>query len=186
MNLSLLCNGARMFAGYANNEITAGIPWDIFVEIVNGLKSETITAALCGCIMDDLPKHVIDTFLGMGLNKSTDHLFGKFNGERVRLYTLKSDDGTIDRLALHIPIKLPTEEDAIKAEELAGSYLEKPILFGRRDNWLDVVSVLDLDESINRAVMRGEKFKSLLQDGIETFGETVTKLKRKYKIAAIV
>ncbi|HID28313.1 MAG TPA: hypothetical protein EYP22_10980, partial [Methanosarcinales archaeon] len=59
VNLSLLCSGARMFSEYKNDEIVIGFPFEEFVAIAESTEQKEITSALCGCIMDDLPNHVI-------------------------------------------------------------------------------------------------------------------------------
>ena len=55
VNLSLLCNGARMFSGYRDDEIVMGFPLDDFIRISESTEEKEITNALCGCIMDDIP-----------------------------------------------------------------------------------------------------------------------------------
>ncbi len=48
-----------------------------------------------------------------------------------------------------------------------------------RDNWVDIVLLIELGESINRAAMRGEKFNALVKSGIEVMLEHIGKFRRK-------
>ncbi|MCL7475534.1 MAG: DUF169 domain-containing protein [Methanosarcinales archaeon] len=179
VNLSLLCAGARMFGGYEKDEIAVGFPMQEFEVLAEGLTRDEITAALCGCLMDDLPSKVIDTILGLGFVKGTDHFTGRFGNEIVRFYTPKDTKGKITSVTLHVPVKFKDAEAAMSALDVAAEVFEDPMLFGQRDNWIDVALPVDLGESINRAVMRGEKFNSLVKKGIEVMLTHIGRFKRK-------
>lgn len=178
-NLSMLCSGSRMFAGYRDDEMTLGFPLEEFIRIAEATEQEEITSALCGCIMDDLPAHVVALVEEIGFGKGTDHFFGRFGEEIVRLYTPKDEEGRTTRLTLHVPIKYGDSDAARRAEEAAANLLQSPVLHRVRDNWLDVAVVIDLEESLNRAAMRREKFKSLLTGGIDAVLDLVQRIKRK-------
>lgn len=182
VNLSLLCAGARMFGGYEKDEIAVGFPIEEFETLAEGLTRQEITAALCGCLMDDLPVKVIDTILGAGFIKGTDHFSGRFGEEIVRLFTPKDEKGKITSLTLHVPVKFRDGEAAEAALKMAAEIFEDPMMFARRDNWIDVALLLEMDESINRAVMRGDKFNSLVKQGIDVLLTHVGRFKRKSQL----
>ena len=179
VNLSLLCNGARMFSGYRDDEIVMGFPLDDFIRIAESTEEKEITSALCGCIMDDIPAGAVAAIEKAGFGKGTDQFFGRFGSEIVRLYTPKEKDGKITSLTLHVPVKFKDNETASKANEKAKEILEKPLLHRVRDNWVDIALPLDLGETLNRASMRGEKFEAIVRGGIDTILKEVEKVKRK-------
>jgi uncharacterized protein (DUF169 family) len=179
VNLSLLCNGARMFSGYRDDEVVMGFPLDDFVRVAKSTEEKEITSALCGCMMDDIPAGAVSAIEKIGFGKGTDQFFGRFGTEIVRLYTPKEKDGKIISLTLHIPVKFKDVETASKANEKAGEIFEKPMLHRVRDNWVDIALPLDLGETLNRASMRGEKFEALVRSGIDTILNEAEKLKRK-------
>ncbi len=179
VNLSLLCNGARMFSGYRDDEIVMGFPLDDFIRLAESTEEKEITSALCGCIMDDIPAGAVAAIEKIGFGKGTDQFFGRFGNEIVRLYTPKEKDGKITSLTLHVPVKFKDNETASKVNEKAKEILEKPLLHRVRDNWIDIALPLDLGETLNRASMRGERFEAIVRGGIETILKEVEKVKRK-------
>jgi hypothetical protein len=179
VNLSLLCNGARMFSGYRDDEIVMGFPLDDFIRLAESTEEKEITNALCGCIMDDIPAGAVAAIEKVGFGKGTDQFFGRFGSEIVRLYTPKEKDGKITSLTLHVPVKFKDNETASKVDEKAKDILEKPLLHRVRDNWVDIALPLDLGETLNRASMRGEKFEAIVRGGIEMILKEVEKVKRK-------
>lgn len=179
VNLSLLCNGARMFSGYRDDEIVMGFPPDDFVRISESTEEKEITSALCGCIMDDIPAGAVSAIEKIGFGKGTDQFFGRFGNEIVRLYTPKEKDGKITSLTLHIPVKFKDSGTASSASEKIKGMLEKPLLHRVRDNWIDIALPLDLGETLNRASMRKEKFEALVRSGIDTILKETEKIKRK-------
>ncbi len=179
VNLSLLCDGARMFSGYRDDEVVMGFPIEDFIRISESTEEKEITSALCGCIMDDIPKNAVDAIEKMGFGKSTDHFFGRFGKEILRLYTPKDEGGRITSLTLHVPVKYKDKETALKADEKAREVLQLPLLHRVRDNWIDIALPLELGESLARASMRGEKFEALIKSGIDTILKEVEKLRRK-------
>ncbi len=178
-NLSLLCNGARMFSGYRDDEIVMGFPLDDFIRIAESTEEKEITSALCGCIMDDIPAGAVSAIEKIGFGKGTDQFFGRFGEEIVRLYTPKDNDGKITSLTLHVPVKFKNSETAARVNEKARELLQMPVLHRVRDNWVDIALLLELGETLNRASMRGEKFERIIKSGIETILKEVEKVKRK-------
>lgn len=130
VNLSLLCNGARMFSGYRDDEIVMGFPLEDFIRIAESTEEKEITSALCGCIMDDIPAGAVSAIEKIGFGKGTDQFFGRFGAEIVRLYTPKAKDGKITSLTLHVPVKFKDNETASKANEKAGKSLRSPCFTG--------------------------------------------------------
>ena len=179
VNMSLLCNGARMFSGYRDDEIVMGFPLDDFVHIAESTEEKEITNALCGCIMDDIPANAVSAIEKIGFGKGTDQFFGRFGPEIVRLYTPKDKEGKITSLTLHVPVKFRDNETASKVNKIAQEFLQYPLLHRVRDNWVDIALPVELGESLNRASMRGEKFDSLINGGIDTLLKEVEKVKRK-------
>jgi len=167
-NLSLLCNGARIFSGYRDDEMVLGIPYPMFREFTSLVSEERVAEAMCGCIMDDLPGQVIGALLSMGFTKGTDHFVGRFEGEIVRLYTPKNPRGRIDSLSLHLPLNLGSAEAARRAETAADWPDGAPLAAAAREAWLDVTLRLDLNEPLNCAVARGETFRALVMEGIRS------------------
>lgn len=178
VNLSLLCNGARMFAGYRDDEIVIGFPLEAFKKIAEATEEEEITSALCGCIMDDLPKHAVEAIEKIGFGKGTDQFFGRFNGQIIRLYTPKDKKGKITTLTLYLPVRLKDRETAARVDSIAMETLGKPILHRARENWLDIALPLELGESLSKASMRGEKFEAIVKNGIDLIIREAEKVKR--------
>ncbi|MBE0522396.1 MAG: DUF169 domain-containing protein [Candidatus Methanoperedenaceae archaeon] len=179
VNLSLLCNGARMFSGYSDDELVMGFPVEDFIRISESTEEKEIISALCGCIMDDIPKNAVTAIENIGFGKGTDHFFGRFGDEIVRLYTPKDGDGKITSLTLHVPVKFKDCETAERANERSREILQLPVLHRVRDNWMDIALPLELGESLNRACMRGDKFDALIRSGIDAVLKEVEKVRRK-------
>ncbi|WP_135612661.1 DUF169 domain-containing protein [Methanococcoides sp. AM1] len=179
VNLSLLCAGARMFSDYRNDEIVFGFPMGAFVELTESLKEESITKALCGCLMDDLPARLVDAILALGFTKGTDHFIGRFGDEIVRLYIPKDESGKSSSVTLHVPVKFKDANAAKASEEVATDLFEEPMNYRLRDNWVDSILLIDLHEPIRRAAMKPEKFNALVNNGIEAMLDRVAKFKRK-------
>ena len=76
-------------------------------------------------------------------------------------------------------MKLKDIDAAKHANEVAPGLFEEPMFYPTRDNWVDIVLLIELGESINRAAMRGEKFNALVKSGIEVMLEHIGKFRRK-------
>jgi uncharacterized protein (DUF169 family) len=181
VNLSLLCGGARIFGGFKDDEIALGLPFKDFAELVRSLKEKAVTAALCGCILDNLPKNAIEELEKLGFSKATDHFFGRFNGEIVRLYTPKDEKGKITAVALHIPVKIPAPKVPATLEA-AGALLQNPFLYQQREDWMDILLPVELGERLSKAAMNGEKFKAILRQSIDVITREAKKLRRRLSI----
>ncbi|MEM2934496.1 MAG: DUF169 domain-containing protein [Methanocellales archaeon] len=173
MNISLLCGGARIFGGFKADELAMGLPFGEFKELVLSLREKNITSALCGCLIDDLPRNAIEELEKIGFHKATDHFFGRFNGEIVRLYASKDERGKITAITLHIPVKIAEEEKMQKSLES----LQSPFLYQRRENWIDLALPIELGESLSRAAMKSEKFKTILSQNIDLILKEAKKLR---------
>ena len=179
VNMSLLCNGARMFSGYRDDEIVMGFPLDDFIRISESTEEKEITSALCGCIMDDIPANAVAAIEKIGFGKGTDQFFGRFGEEIIRLYTPKDKEGKITSLTLHVPVKFKDDATARVVNEKVHEFLQPPVLHRVRDNWVDIALPLDLGETLNRASLKGNKFEALVKGCIDTLLKEVEKVKRK-------
>ncbi len=56
-----------------------------------------------------------------------------------------------------MPVKFKDVDAAKHANEVASGLFEEPMFYLTRDNWVDIVLLIELGESINRAAMRGRK-----------------------------
>ncbi|MFQ5888259.1 MAG: DUF169 domain-containing protein, partial [Candidatus Hydrothermarchaeales archaeon] len=88
-NLTLLCRGSRIFAGYADGEVIFGaLPetFKVLEERAVALDKACGTGgALCGCQVTDISPRIITTFKKLDFEKGTDYFFGKVNGKNVRV-----------------------------------------------------------------------------------------------------
>ncbi len=136
-NISFLCPGAREIGGYKREEIVIGFPYEIFARMEEAIRREEIKA-LCGCLMDDLPKDLIEKFEAMGFDKATDHFMGFYNGKSVKLYIFKGEKNT---LGIFTSVKFKSDEEARgAAESYSGGCVAIP-----RENWVEVTKIVDLD-----------------------------------------
>jgi uncharacterized protein (DUF169 family) len=145
-NLTMLCGGARMFAGYKDSELIMGAPPVLFEELSKRIEGVSKTcAALCGCRTSDLSPRIIESFKKMGFEKGTDYFFGKVDGINVRVYLNKDGQGRIRYITVHLPIK----DAEVKAK--------KPVIVKKRGNWTDVAMTFSVGESIDLNTGRGLK-----------------------------
>lgn len=136
-NVSFLCPGAREFGGYRKDEIVIGFPHDTFKRIELAIKRQEIKS-LCGCLMDDLPKDLIEKFESMGFDKATDHFMGFVNGKSVKLYIFKGDSNS---LGVFTSVKFRNESEAERvAERYEGEFIAIP-----RENWVELSKIVDID-----------------------------------------
>lgn len=143
-NVSFLCEGAREYGGYAKDEIVIGFPAEVFRKMDEAIAKEQIRA-LCGCLMDDLPKRVIEKFEGMGFDKATDHFMGMHNGKVVKLYVMKGEK--LSGVAVFTSVKFRSEDEVEKVVE---SYKGSCLLY-HRENWVDVSKIIEFDD-LERAI----------------------------------
>jgi len=168
-NLTLLCGGARTLGGYKEDELAVGMPFNLFIKLVESLAEPKLATALCGCLMDDIPGHVKDAFVGMGFDKGTDHFYGEFEGKTLRLYINRDKRGLITALTAYCPLKLGSEQEAQRAENIA-----EPMLTGegtaiQRENWLDLILTAEFAEGLERAALDREKFGNAIKQILTRF-----------------
>ncbi len=157
-NVTFLCQGARKHGGYKFDEVVIGFPFEIFKLFENEIRKNRIKS-LCGCLMDDLPRHIVERFEKLGFDKATDHFIGMFNGKIIRLYILKGEK--LYGVAIFTSIKCKDEKEA---ERIIKNYKGDLILV-RRENWIDVSKTLEY-ENFEEDVLRDE-FERELKNTID-------------------
>lgn len=178
-NLTLLCGGARSIAGYGPQEIAMGIPFDQFIKLVDTLAEPTLTAALCGCVMDEIPKHVKEAFIDLGFDKGTDHFYGDFNGKVFRFYLNKNGKGLINTLTIHYPIKFKSENYAKESVDLAKkliSELGRESIAFQRENWIDLVVTVEFPDGLEKLALDSKKFGEAVSSVLNRFAEAIDKI----------
>ncbi len=171
-NVTFLCNGARRYGGYKNDEVVIGIPYKIFKKFEREI-SRLVVKSMCGCLMDDLPKYVVERFEKLGFDKATDHFIGIFNGKIIKIYVLKGEK--IYGIAVILSIKFKDERTA---EKVISKY-DGNFILNRRENWIDISKVLEfenfeeyvlkkefeekLDEEIKSLILESKKIKALAE-----------------------
>lgn len=178
-NLTLLCGGARDIAGYQENELAMGIPFEQFVKLVNQLEEPTLATALCGCRMDEIPKHLKEAFAEIGFDKGTDHFYGDFNGKVFRLYLNKDERGLLTTATVHYPMKFRSEQEAQKSVTatkrlLAG--LRGESVVATRENWLDMILTVSFPGGLDKLALDREKFKKSISEILDAFAAVVDKV----------
>jgi uncharacterized protein (DUF169 family) len=169
-NLSFLCEGARIYAGYGDEEVVAGFPEDIFRKMSEAIVRGKVKA-LCGCLMDDLPEHVKRKLENMGFDKATDHFTGFFNGKVVKLYIFKNK--IANRIGVFTSVKFKGEEEA----ESAISNFNGDFSVLKRENWVELSKIIQLSDDISRAV-RNPEFDKVLRMELEKIVSAAKKLKK--------
>lgn len=178
-NLTLLCGGARSIAGYGENELAIGIPFDQFVKLVDLLVEPTLAAALCGCIMDEIPKHLKEAFVGLGFDKGTDHFYGDFEGKVFRFYLNKDEGGLMAAATIHYPLKFKSEQEAQKSvgvakELLAGLGGESTVI--PRENWLDMILTVKFPDGLEKVALDRKLFEETISGILAGFVRVVDKV----------
>lgn len=153
-NLTLLCRGSRMFAGYADSEVIFGALPETYKDINERAEALDKTCgtggALCGCQVTDISPRIISTFKKLDFEKGTDYFFGKINGKNVRIYLNKDFQGKLDYMTVHLPIKGDVR-------------VKPPFVKSTRGKWTDVSVVVRLDE-IGVELNTGKGLAELLED----------------------
>ena len=179
-NFSLLCDGCRTFSGYRPDEVAIGMPYSVFAELAKGIREDRIIRALCGCIMDDLPKNAVKTITEMGFDKATDHFMGYAGKHIIRMYAIKNERGRIEELTLYLPLKFRDEDEARRMYERAGEHFSEPYMVRLRENWLDIVLPVELFAPLQRVVQDREKFENIINSAIDTLITKVEEFRKKY------
>ncbi|MFN3309950.1 MAG: DUF169 domain-containing protein [Anaerolineales bacterium] len=178
-NLTLLCGGARDLAGYKHDELAMGIPFDQFVKLVEQLEEPTLITALCGCRMDEIPKHVEDAFAKIGFDKGTDHFYGDFGGRVFRLYLNKDEHGLLTTATIHYPMKFSSEDEARKSVAKAKALLTGlggESLAVARETWLDLVLTVGIPDGLEKLALDEEKFRKSLTEILNAFIKILTEI----------
>lgn len=177
-NLTLLCGGARGIAEYNENELAIGIPFNQFIKLVDLLVEPTLAAALCGCIMDEIPKHLKEAFVNLGFDKGTDHFYGEFKGKVFRFYLNKDERGLMTAATVHYPLKFKSEQDAQKLVEVAKKLLEglgeNTVL--TRENWLDLILTFKFPDGLEKIALDKKRFEEMISGTLTGFVEAVNKV----------
>jgi uncharacterized protein (DUF169 family) len=159
-NVSFLCQGARIFGNFKQNEIILGITKSQFDEPVKRIENLLKTGgSLCGCQVSDIPLEIIKSFKTIGFEKAADYFFGKIDNQQVRIYLNKDDKGRFKYLTLYLPIKGLDKKVEVSP----------PFQVRMRGNWTDIYGVFD-PETIGISLYTG---KNMLQ----VFTELVKKVK---------
>jgi hypothetical protein len=178
-NLTLLCGGARGLAGYAENELALGIPFKDFDKLVDALVEKTVTSALCGCLMDEIPRHLKEAFVELGFSKGTDHFYGDFDGKVFRFYLNKDERGLMTAATIHYPMKFKSEQEAGRSVEVAKQFLGE--LRGEsavvpRENWLDLILTVKFPEGLEKLALDRGNFKKALLGILTEFSSAIDKI----------
>lgn len=153
-NVSFFCNGARMFAGFRDNEVIIGMPYETALELAEKIEALSRTCgALCGCLTSDIPPQILQNFKNIGFEKGTDYFFGKVNKNNVRIYLNKDLQGRYDYITFHVPVK-----GEVKAE--------KPFEVRKRGKWSDIVGVFEIEE-IGIDLYSGENLEDTIKDVVK-------------------
>lgn len=132
-NISMLCNGARMFGGFSKNDMVVGMPYSIMIDLAEKIKSLTKSGgALCGCQVTDIPADIIRSFKEIGFKKGTDYFFGKIKGHNVRIYLNKDSQGRFNLITIYLPFK-----GELKTK------VEEPFKTKKRGDWTDIYTILN-------------------------------------------
>ncbi len=178
-NLTLLCGGARGLAGYKDNELVVGIPFDHFIKLTELLVEPKLVSALCGCVMDEIPKHLKEAFIRLGFDRGTDHFYGEFGGKVFRIYIQKDEKKIFNSATVHYPMKFKSEkeakETAPRAEKLlAGLGGESMAIV--RENWLDLISIVKFSEGLDRMAADRKRFEQAINSILDSFVGIIEKL----------
>lgn len=150
-NLSMLCNGARMFGGFSRNDMVIGMPYSVLIDLADKIKALTQTGgALCGCQVTDIPSDIIKSFQEIGFKKGSDYFFGKISGHSVRVYLNKDAQGKFNLITLYLPVK-----GEVKTE------IQEPFKVKKRGDWTDIYTVLN-PQTVGINLYSAENMKEVL------------------------
>ncbi len=178
-NLTLLCGGARMIAGYEEDELAMGMPFEAFVKLTESLTEPTLATALCGCLMDDISKHLKEAFIAVGFDKSTDHFYGEVLGKVFRAYLSKDEQGLITVATFHYPLKFKSGEEAQRAINPAKALLAGlggEVTVSQRENWLDLILTVKFPDGLEKLALDVENFKGTINKILSAFASTIDRV----------
>jgi len=139
-NVTFMCQGGRLYAGYKDIELLFGSPPSTYIEAAETMKHVVqLGGALCGCRTSDLPDTMRFSFERIGLSKGIDYFFGKVNAHSLRVYLNKDFQGNYRFVTIYMPIRMASHEEAINIAEKLKPILEnKPYTAKTRGYWLDI------------------------------------------------
>ncbi|MFQ6086013.1 MAG: DUF169 domain-containing protein [Candidatus Bathyarchaeia archaeon] len=176
-NLSFMCNGARMFAGFRDDELVFGASPGVFVQAATTIERiAKVGGALCGCRTSDLPAEIVEGFEKMNLSKGTDYFFGRLGEHRVRVYLNKDFQGRYTFLTVHLPVKAPSKKRAEEIAEEIGCLLRKPYSARRRGCWIDLSMTVRADE-VGVDLQSGENVEATIKDVVENMARHLHRVK---------
>ena len=150
-NISMLCNGARMFGGFAKNDMVVGMPYSIMIDLAEKIKSLTKSGgALCGCQVSDIPADIIRSFEEIGFKKYSDYFSGRIRGQNVKIYLNKDSEGRFNLITIYLPVK-----GELKTK------VEEPFKTKKRGDWTDVYAILN-PKTVGISLYSSENLKEAL------------------------
>jgi uncharacterized protein (DUF169 family) len=174
-NVSFLCDGARILAGYSANEVVIGFPAVVFREFERAITAGKLKS-LCGCLTDDLPDHVKRKFEAVGFEKASDHFVGYVNGTIVNIYIFRGE--IINRIGIFASVRLKSENEAEAAvRKLSEGLGENGYIITRRENWVELSKIIILDEDISRFV-RKPQFEKIIREEVEEISSRAKSIKK--------
>jgi uncharacterized protein (DUF169 family) len=103
INITFLCDGARLFSNYRDSEIVYGAPFELFENMITSLKESVVMGGgLCGCIMDDIPETVKNALAKIGFVKAADHFYKIDKNKVIKLGLNKDMDGKIVNVSIYL------------------------------------------------------------------------------------
>jgi uncharacterized protein (DUF169 family) len=181
-NLTLLCGGARGLAGYRDSELAMGLPYEHFLAVAEHIEEPRLTKALCGCVMDEIPKHLKEAFTRMGFDKGTDHFYGEFDDKVIRVYLNKGSEGLFSVATYHYPLKCRSKEDAERVAteaETALAMLGGDSGISIRENWIDLVVIMEYPEGLEKIAVDEAKFRETIESFLKRFCGVIDRIKQK-------
>lgn len=161
-NLSFLCQGARIFGNFRENEVAIGIPKWQFDELSKRIENLLKTSgSLCGCQISDIPQEMIKSFKTIGFEKGGDYFFGKIDNQQVRIYLNKDEKGRFKYLTFYLPIRKLDKKIEVNP----------PFQVRSRGDWTDIYGVFD-PQTIGINLYTGKNM-------LAVFTELVKKIKEK-------
>lgn len=146
-NVTFMCQGGRLYAGYKDIELLFGSPPSAYVEAAETMKHMVqLGGSLCGCRTSDLPDTVRFSFERVGFSKGIDYFFGRIEGYDLRVYLNKDFQGDFRFVTIYMPIRMGSQTEASEIAERLKPILEnKPYTARTRGYWLDLTITATAD-----------------------------------------
>lgn len=146
-NVTFMCRGGRLYAGYKDTELLFGSPPADYVQAAETMKHMVqLGGSLCGCRTSDLPDTVRFSFERAGLSKGIDYFFGRIEGHNLRVYLNKDFQGNYRFVTVYMPIRMVSQTEASEIAERLKPILEnKPYAARTRGYWLDLTITATAD-----------------------------------------